>query len=155
MSTTPVIFDCNVYLQIMLNRRGAAYACWEKVLAGKADLFVTPTILTEIRRLPDHKKLRRFGNFTHERVERFIEELLDAATLAADPPPIFSYSRDPDDAHYVNLAISTNAQLVVSNDKDLLDLMDDANVDGKMLRGAHPAFRVVTPPEFLKSFEAA
>src|SRR2546421_12571942 len=98
-SPVRVVFDCNVYLQILLSARGAAHACWEKVLAGDAILFITSHILDEIRRLPDHKRLRRFGRFTQARVERFIEELLAVATLRAEPTPIFNYARDPDDAH--------------------------------------------------------
>ena len=57
-----------------------------EVVAGEVTLYITPFILDEIRRLPDHKNLRRFRSFTHERVERFIEELLDNAILMADPP---------------------------------------------------------------------
>ena len=106
MSTPrPAVFDCNVYLQSMLNSRGAAHACWQKVVAGEVVLFVAPFVLEEIRRLPYHKSLRRFRSFTHERVGRFVEELLDNATLTADPPATFVYPRDPADARYVDLAI--------------------------------------------------
>jgi predicted nucleic acid-binding protein len=69
--------------------------------------------------------------------------------VVAPPPDTFSYPRDPDDAHYVNLAISSQANLVVSNDKDLLDLMQDTNADGKRVRAAHPGLRIFTPPQFL------
>ncbi|MDB5322959.1 MAG: pilt protein domain protein [Phycisphaerales bacterium] len=145
------VFDCNVYLQAMLSARGAAHACWQKVVAGEVVLYVTPFILAEIRRLPDHKNLRRLRSFTHERVERFIEELLDNAALVSDPPPKFAYPRDPDDARYVDVAISTGAILIVSNDKDLLDLMNDSNPEGKALRERHPTFGIFTPAEFLKT----
>jgi len=151
----PAVFDCNVYLQAMLSSRGAAHACWRKALAGEVVLYVTPFILAEIRRLPDHRSLRRFRSFTHERVERFVDEVIDIATLLPDPPSAFVYPRDPDDARYVDVAISTAALLVVSNDNDLLDLMNDANSDGKALRVTYPTFRVVTPPEFLKGFESS
>jgi putative PIN family toxin of toxin-antitoxin system len=151
----PAVFDCNVYLQAMLSSHGAAHACWQKVVGGEVTLYVTPFILAEIRRLPDHKNLRRFRSFTHERVERFIEDLLDSATLLSDPPSTFVYSRDPDDARYVDVAISTAALLVVSNDKDLLDLMNDTNPEGKTLREQYPTFGVVTPAEFLKSLSSS
>ena len=67
--------------------------------AGYPDRFyVTPFILAEIRRLPDHRSLRRFRSFTHERVERFVDEVIDIATLLPDPPSAFVYPHDPDDA---------------------------------------------------------
>jgi putative PIN family toxin of toxin-antitoxin system len=149
----PAVFDCNVYLQAMLSTRGAAHACWQKVLSGEVTLYVTAHILAEIRRLPEHRSLQRIRHFTPERVERFVEELLDVATLADSPPETFTYSRDPDDAHYVNLAIATGALLVVSNDRDLLDLMNEGHPEGTSLRWQYPAFRVLTPPQFLQAVE--
>jgi putative PIN family toxin of toxin-antitoxin system len=148
-SNRNAVFDCNVFLQAMLSTHGAAHACWQRVIAGQAKLFVTPHILAEIRRLPEHKKLRKFTKFTPERVERFLEELLEVAAFVSDPPPMFQYPRDPDDAHYVDLAVATNTMLIVSNDKDLLDLMNDANSEGKALRSSYPTFEVLTPPQFL------
>ena len=135
----------------MLSEGGPSHACWQKVVAQEVTLFVTPYILAEIRRLPSHRALKRFSNFTPERVERFIEELLDVAQFVADPVPRFSYPRDPEDAHYVDVAVTTGSMLVVSNDKDLLDLMNDTNAQGKMLRSLHPDFNVLTPPQFLGS----
>ena len=38
---------------------------------------------------------------------------------------IFSLSRDPDDAIYVNVALTAQSPFLVSRDKDLLDLMKD------------------------------
>lgn len=143
------VFDCNVFLQAMLSSHGAAHACWQKAVSGEITLYVSPFILAEIRQLPDHPKLRRFSQLTPVRVERFIEDVLDVAEFVADPPPTFEYPRDPDDALYVDLAINTNALLVVTNDEDLLDLMSDGNAEGKALRRIHPAFQVLTPPRFL------
>ena len=133
----------------MLSTRGAAFVCWQIVIAGEITLYVTHHILTEIRKLPGHKSLKRFATFTPRRVERFIEELLDVATMVGNPDPAFVYPRDPDDAHYVDLAISTGSMLVVTHDKDLLDLMDDKNSEGVALRSLHPEFTVLTPPMFL------
>ena len=48
-----------------------------------------------------------------------------------------------------DVAIATGALLVVSNDKDLLDLMNDSNQEGKALRSRYPALRILTPPQLL------
>lgn len=68
-------------------------------------------------------------------------------------PSVFNYPRDPDDAHYVDLAVATQAFLVVSRDKDLLDLMHDSNAEGKSLRASYPELRIVTPPGFIQLLE--
>jgi len=143
------VFDCNVFLQAMLRTGGAAHACWERVRIGKAKLFVAPFVLAEVRSLPNHKSMRRFSRFTPDRVERFIEELLLVADLVPDPPVQFVYPRDPQDARYVDLAVSTGAMLVVSSDHDLLDLMHDSTAEARALRDKHPKFRVMLPAEFL------
>jgi putative PIN family toxin of toxin-antitoxin system len=148
-SLLSAVFDCNVFLQTILSSNGASHACWKKVLAGEVALFVTPYMLAEIRTLPEHPKLRQFKYFTAERVEEFIDELLDIAQFIDDPPQIFHYARDPDDAHYVDVAVATRSMLVVSNDKDLLDLMNESSPEGRQLRQQHPDFTVLTPPQFL------
>jgi putative PIN family toxin of toxin-antitoxin system len=144
------VFDCNVFLQAMLNIRGAAHACWQKAVTGEVKLYVSAYILAEIRSLVDHRDLRRFRQLSVEKIERFIEEIIDVSTLVDPSPPAeFQYQRDPDDAHYVNLAIATQSLLVVSNDRDLLNLMDDRNSEGKSLRAKYPRFQVLTPAKFL------
>jgi putative PIN family toxin of toxin-antitoxin system len=94
------VFDCNVFLQAMLSSRGAAHACWQKVEAGEVKLYVTAYVLAEIRALLDHPDLRRFRQLTVEKVERFIEEIIDVANIVDSPVAEFRYDRDPDDAHY-------------------------------------------------------
>ncbi len=145
------VFDCNVYLQVMLSGHGASCACWQKVLDGEVVLHAAPFVLAEIRRLPSHKSLRRFCSFTEERVERFLEALFDTATLVADPPQVLTFQRDPDDAAYINLAIAVGAEFIVTNDKDLLDLMSDAGPDGTALRRLCPNLRIVTPAQLLRT----
>jgi len=148
------VFDCNVFLQAMLSTRGASYACWQRSIAGDVKLFVCPRILEEIRELPSKPRLQRFTFFTLDVVEKFIEGILEIATLVADPPPVFTYPRDPDDTLYVDLAIATGALLIVSNDKDLLDLMNDTNPEGRQLRQTHPKFEAMTPGTFLARLDA-
>lgn len=143
------IFDCNVFLQAMLSERGPSHACWQLVRQGAVKLDIAPFIVAEVLQLPRHKKLQRFTQFSSIIVERFIAELLTRAELHRDPPPRFVYPRDPDDARYVDLAIATGARLIVSNDRDLLDLMDVLQAEGAALRAMLPPLLVVTPAEFL------
>jgi predicted nucleic acid-binding protein len=75
------VFDCNVFLQAMLNIRGAAHACWQKAVTGEVKLYVSAYILAEIRSLVDHRDLRRFRQLSVEKIERFIEEIIDVSTL--------------------------------------------------------------------------
>ena len=57
--------------------------------------------------------------------------------------------RDLKDSKYINLAIEAAAPYLVSDDKDLLDLMDPASVAGQDFRSRYPSVHVVSPSTFL------
>lgn len=44
-----VVFDCNIFIQLLLNPNGAAAKCLETVRSGKAKLFISKETLEEIR----------------------------------------------------------------------------------------------------------
>jgi predicted nucleic acid-binding protein len=62
-------------------------------------------------------------------------------------------ARDPDDSHYVNLALAADAKLIVSRDRDLLDLMDNSIPEGLDFQGRFPSLRILDPVAFLREFE--
>jgi putative PIN family toxin of toxin-antitoxin system len=149
----PVVFDCNVFAQALINPRGPAGACVSAAQAHRVRVFVSNHLLRELRELPRKLPLRL--SVTDNRVEALIVDIATYAEFVDPVPSIFVYPRDPDDAHYVDLALATGADLVVSRDRDLLDLMSEANADGRILREHHPKFRVLTPPELLQQLHGA
>lgn len=148
-----VVYDCNVFLQALGNPNGPAGRCVELALSRAVSLYFSPQVLEEIRDVTSRPKLVRRFQIRPERVQVLMENLPTCGVLVPFVQTIWSYERDPDDAHYVNLAITSEARLVVSRDRDLLDLMEDANADGQRLRHAYPDFRVLTPPAFLAVVE--
>jgi len=151
---TLVVFDCNVLLQAMLSRRGPAFACVEKVRSGSLTLVLSPFVLAEVRKLPEHRDLKRFSQLTRQRVEEFLSELLSSARLETAVPEVFTYARDPDDAHYVNLALATGASLVVSRDRDLLDLNNPARREGGEFMARFPTLKILEPAALLAQLPA-
>ena len=148
-SAPRAVFDCNVFLQAILSDRGPAYGCLAAVRTGTALLFVSDTVLSEIRNLPMHRSLRRFRSLTPERVERFIADLLSKSILIGNAPAAFQYPRDPDDAHYVDLAAASRAEYLVTRDADLLDLMMADTPEAKDFRVRFAAIKIVEPQAFL------
>ncbi|MDP9174026.1 MAG: hypothetical protein M3O30_09195 [Planctomycetota bacterium] len=73
-----------------------------------------------------------------------------AATLLTGFPEVFVYERDPDDAQYINLALAAGAQLIVSRDKDLLDLMDIGRPESAVFQSRFPELRILNPVGFLR-----
>jgi putative PIN family toxin of toxin-antitoxin system len=148
---TTVVFNCNILLQCILNDKGTAYKCKQLVDDGRAVLVLSPYILGELRDLPLRPKLRRFNQLTPQRTDAFIAELLATARLVPNVAAVFTYARDPDDAHYVNLALATGADYLVSWDNDLLDLMDARRSEGRDFQQRFPSLKIVNPPGFLRS----
>src|SRR5213076_3416811 len=99
---------------------GPAGLCFRCVESAQVILVISPFVIAEVRALPEHSDLRRFKTLTRHAVDRFLIELLRYARLEEDIPSAFAYDRDPDDAHYVNLALKAGATMIVSRDKDLL-----------------------------------
>jgi uncharacterized protein len=149
---TPVVFDCTVFAQALINPKGPAGACLALGQKGHLRIFLSAHILRELRELPA-KIPARLG-VTSERVEMLIVDLAKYTQPVEDVPNLSSYKRDPDDAPYVNLALATGANLVVSRDRDLLDLMEPTNDDGVLLRARYPTFQVLTPPALLSEIKS-
>jgi predicted nucleic acid-binding protein len=91
---------------------------------------------------------------TVERTETLIENLLKVAVVSQTIPERFTYARDPDDGHYVNLALATGSNLIISRDKDLLSLMDPTRPEGKDFQVRFPALRILDPVTFLRELGA-
>ena len=68
-------------------------------------------------------------------------------------PSIFSYSRDPKDEKYVNLAVEAEADYIVSRDNDLLALMTDYTEECKDFRRRFRGLKIVNPVDFLAIVE--
>src|SRR2546428_4163237 len=122
-----VVFDCNVFVQGAANRNSPARACLRLFFDGRISLFVSDSVLNEIRdvltRPAVRKKLR---GLTDRLVNALLQKIESQAILIRNVPEEFHYERDPKDEPYVNLAIVTGSTFLVSKDKDLLDLVSSA-----------------------------
>jgi putative PIN family toxin of toxin-antitoxin system len=143
-----VVYDCNIFVQALISPRGPAARCIELARDGNASLFVTDFILTEIRE-SYLKTSPKFG-LTQQKAESLAIAIASISTMISNPPERFVYSRDPDDAHYVNVALAADAKLVVSRDRDLLDLMDATTGDGAAFTRQYPELAILDPVQFIR-----
>jgi uncharacterized protein len=152
MSGPRVVFDCNTFVQALANAEGPAGVCWALARSGHVTLCVSEATLAELGEVLRRPKLARKLGFTEEIVAAFLEELGRVAEKVGEVPKRFTYPRDPKDEPYVDLALAATASHVVSRDRDLLDLMNDTDPDGKVLRALNPGLRVLDPVAFLNLF---
>lgn len=148
------VFDCMIFLQGLVKETGVAVECLELVENNKIQLFISDKILAEIKDVLTRPLLQiKFSLLTEERVERLLEILRQKAILINDVPKVFSYSRDPKDEKYINLAVEARADYIVSRDKDLLDLMTGFTEEAKEFRQRFRPLKIVEPLEFLQTIK--
>jgi putative PIN family toxin of toxin-antitoxin system len=145
-----VVFDCNTFLQAMSAPRGPAGRCVQLAIDEKVSLFISPSVMEELREVTGRPKVVAKLKLVTKRVEEFFEAIEIAATLLEGFPEVFAYRRDPDDAHYVNLALAADAKLIVSRDNDLLDLMDSSKPEATEFQKMCPELRILNPVAFLR-----
>lgn len=146
-----VVFDCNVYFQALINEEGPAGKCVAAAFDGRVTLFITRFVMDEIRRTATDSALRaKFRHITDERLDQLIANLEKVGHVVTHVPERFTYPRDPDDAHYINLALAAKARYVVSRDKDLLDLMDRSRPEAREFHRRFPALEIIEPQHLLR-----
>lgn len=147
---TRAVFDCNILLQALGAPDGPAGRCVQLVFNGNVQLFISPTVIEELIDVASRPKVVRKFQITPDRLQLFVQTLHVAATAVTTINPVFEYNRDPDDAHYINLALAANARLIVSRDNDLLDLMSADLPEAQDFRSRFPTLQVLTPVQFLQ-----
>lgn len=151
MTATParVVFDCNVFFQALTSPSGPAARLLELAANREILLFVSAYALDEIRDVTSRPHIVAKYRLDAAIVTDFIADISSFATFVDSIPHVFEFGRDPDDAHYVDLALAVDAKLIVSRDKDLLSLRDDKTPEGQDFKRRYPQLAILTPPEAL------
>lgn len=146
-----VVFDCVIFAQALINPKGPAGECVSAAERGECLQHLSAFLIQEIRELPT-KLTPRLG-VTPERVESLIKHICDYAIVVTDIPAVYVLAADPQDSEYVNLALVTKSELIVSRDRHLLTLMSPDTQQGRLFMQQFPDLRVLKPVEFLRELE--
>lgn len=150
MNVAPrVVYDCNVLVQALISRRGPAFAAVEAARERRVVLYISQFVLDELRRVSARPLIATRFSLTEKRVADFVALLEGSSHFLSTVPKVFNYDRDPGDAHYVDLAVAANAQLIVSRDGDLLSLGDLNRAEGRDFAQRFPGLQILTPPQLL------
>ena len=144
------VFDTNIYIQAILSETGPGNACVEELIGGRIVVFVHPEILQEIDDFLMRTLVReKYRRVRPVRTADLVRKIRKFGSWVPTVEPVFELDRDPDDAFLVDLSIATNADFLVSRDKDLLELAVDAS-----FRAKYPNLKIVDPYEFLVAARA-
>jgi putative PIN family toxin of toxin-antitoxin system len=144
-----VVFDCNVYFQALISPAGPANRLLSLVFDRHASLYASAFVFSEVQSLFSDKRIRIKYCLDGAKVEGFLAAVRQYAIIIEAVPHVFDFPRDPDDAHYVDLAVAVDAKLIVSRDKDLLSLRDISQTEGRDFLNRFPDLLILTPPEAL------
>lgn len=121
-----VLVDANVLINILLSpdpRRSAAAALLAEAERGTFSLVIPLETLEEVMRIA-HEKPRLTGRIPPAAVEQFVSVLSQIAEVAprleVAPPRVV---RDPGDDYLLGQAVLADVDLLVTRDKDLLDIV--------------------------------
>lgn len=121
-----VVFDPNVIISATLSPGGSPAQVYELWRNGAFELVVSPRLLWELEGVLGRDKFR---DLVHsDEVAELLTVLTADASLVSDPvdePDI--HSSDPDDDYLIALA-SKSRSVLVSGDRDLLELSDQVPV---------------------------
>jgi len=119
-----VVFDANVIISAMLIHDSTSGLAFFKAL-DQDELLISASIIQELNDVLLREKFNPY--LLQEERERFLAALLREATLVDITEPI-RVCRDPKDNQYLEVAVSGQADVIVSGDEDLLVLNPFRNV---------------------------
>jgi putative PIN family toxin of toxin-antitoxin system len=122
-----IVLDTNVVMSALL-WRGPPYRLLQTIRQQPSrQIYSSPVLLEEltdvITRPGFSERLSRIGKSARE----VLADYLDTIELV-EPIEIPRIVRDPDDDHVLACALAAKAELIVSGDKDLLDLNTFENI---------------------------
>ena len=131
-----VIFDTNVWISFLIGKRLSKI---KKLISdGRIIIVTTKQLLDEIKLVSGREKLKRY--FPKESVTELIE-LLDAISEKIEITPTHFFSRDPKDNFLLDLIDFSQADYLVTGDKDLLEY------------NPFKTAQILTPTEFEQQIE--
>jgi putative PIN family toxin of toxin-antitoxin system len=134
------IIDTNVFIAGLL-WRGSPHVLLENAHAGTLTVISSSTLIAELAGVLGRAKFAAILSKTSTSLERTTAEVRQLAEII-DPPPLeHPVCRDSTDDHVLALALSANADMVVSGDDDLLVLGSFANIP--IVTSAEAAQRLV------------
>jgi putative PIN family toxin of toxin-antitoxin system len=112
-----VVFDTNVYISAFITRGGKAEQAWKLALEGRAEIWTSVAILTEMA-----GKLRDKFHWRDELIKATIKHIAKTAKVIK-PALKISIMGDEPDNRILECAQGAGAEAIVTGDKHLLDLV--------------------------------
>ena len=139
-----------IFLQAAARPTGPAAALLDLVEIDALVLLMSEACLEEISEVLSRPSLqRKFPSLTPSIVREFLNRIHACSDFSTNVPSLFVLDRDPKDAKYIDLAIATKADFLITRDKDLLDLRKHGSPLLPVLERLDWQCKIVDPFEML------
>jgi uncharacterized protein len=136
-SDNPVVIDTNAYISALINPSGTVAQAIDAAIS-RGNILHSDDTFDELKEKFASKRLGKF--ISQERRDRMLEILSDIS-VRVEAPHVFDVCRDKDDNKFLDLAFHGGARIIISGDKDLLDV-------GRVQGSGHDV-EVVSPRDYL------
>jgi putative PIN family toxin of toxin-antitoxin system len=117
-----VVLDPGVLVSAILSRGGPLAEALDRWRAGEFDLVVSPKLLGELEEVLLRPKFR--ASVSEGDARGYVDALAAEAILVVDPANVPALTDDPGDDYLVALARAASADVLVSGDAHLTELVE-------------------------------
>jgi putative PIN family toxin of toxin-antitoxin system len=112
-----VVFDTNIFISAFITPGGRGEAAYLKAVNGEVELFTSVPILTELA-----AKLRGKFHWEDEQITSAVRHVAAAATVVKPVERLAVLADEPDN-RILECALESRAELIVTGDRHLLELV--------------------------------
>lgn len=141
MKAERLVLDSNVWIAALISPAGTSRQLVDAVLDHDIDILMSEATFAELVSRLDRPRFDRYREA--EAWNLFLSELVELALWLEDAGTAAGVSRDPDDDKFLALAVTGQADAIISGDNDLLELV------------SHEGIPVFTPAQFLQQLRGA
>jgi putative PIN family toxin of toxin-antitoxin system len=136
MKVERLVIDSNVWIAALISPTGTARQLVDAILDHGIDTLMSESTFGELASRLDRPKSELYR--APEAWNLFLSELVELALWHEDAGTATGISRDADDDKFLALAVTGQADAIISGDGDLLELV------------AHQGIPILTPARFLQ-----
>lgn len=136
-----VVLDANIFISALISRQGNPAKILEKWQKKELEVVVSPAIIDEIARVTAYKRLQKKYRRIREEREGLLEDLKNFATMVDSQQTLSVVKADDSDNRYIECAIESGANYIVTGDPHLLDISE------------YQGIRIISPAIFVVLLE--
>ncbi len=119
-----VVLDANIFISALISSQGNPAKILEKWQKRELEVVVSPAIVDEIERVTGYVRLQKKYRRIREEREGLIDDLRNFATMVDPQQELSVVQADDSDNRYIECAIESGANYIVTGDPHLLDIGD-------------------------------